>query len=328
VAADGTVYYVTGGNTFQMAVPGSPTTSTPVSLGPTRASHLVALALDPLGRIILADAGNGAFRLWRVSLPNYFEVLLSLDGRPSRVAVDPATSTIYVVLDGTRVSRVTADRQLVRVAGSGVDGAPVTGGAATDSPMRVSSIAVSPEGQILMADASNGFVVKVDGDAGNLYVSDLQAERIRRIDGTYGSDVVPDGYPATSGPVWNPTSLAADGAGNLFILVNDYPRLRKIDSGGSYVPLGVDPIALAACGQFNLTALATDSSGAVYIGNDAGVGAQALVCKIDPSGAITFVTGATPDYCTTPSSMAVDGSGNVFFSDTFYDRVRRYSPLP
>ena len=81
----------------------------------------------------------------------------------------------------------------------------------------------------------------VDG-AGNLYIADPGNNRIRKVDasgtittvaGNGTPDFAGDGGPASSAQLYYPTSVAVDGAGNLFIADYGNHRIRKVDASGT-----------------------------------------------------------------------------------------------
>jgi len=79
--------------------------------------------------------------------------------------------------------------------------------------------------------------------AGNLYIIDVN--RLRKVDasgkittfaGGVGNFNLGDGGPATSAQLLNPTGVAADTAGNVFIADAQHYRLREVYSGSQFPP--------------------------------------------------------------------------------------------
>ena len=74
-----------------------------------------------------------------------------------------------------------------------------------------------------------------------VYVADQDYSVVRRVDTTTGNEIVVagvgslgfsgDGGPATAAALYNPTGVALDGAGNLFILDQANSRIRRVDAG-------------------------------------------------------------------------------------------------
>jgi sugar lactone lactonase YvrE len=135
----------------------------------------------------------------------------------------------------------------------------------------------------------------LDG-AGNLYLSDWSHNRVRKVspDGIIttvaGSgpttseapgDYAGDGGPATAARLYRPTGLAIDAAGNLFIADTGNHRIRKVSPDG----------------------IITTVAGSGPTGPDKGVAAG------DGGPAIAATLRG-------PQGLAVDGSGNLFLTDT------------
>ncbi len=190
---------------------------------------------------------------------------------------------------------------------------------------------------------------------GNVYIGDGVNNRVRMIDmtglistiaGTGTASLSGDGGPATAATFYGITGLAIDAGGNIYVADQDNQRIRKIStvgivtciagsgpsgiSGGGYSGDG-GPATLA---RLNYpTNVAVDASGNVYIADQY----NNRVRKIDAGGTITTIGGngtsgysgdgaaATAAQLNHPSGVAVDGSGNVYFSDDLNHRVRKIS---
>jgi uncharacterized protein (TIGR03437 family) len=122
--------------------------------------------------------------------------------------------------------------------------------------------------------------------AGNLYIADANNNRIRRVsngvittvagNGMFGFNG--DSIPATSAQLWDPSAVAVDSAGNLYIADSNNNRIRKVSSGvmttvaGYGMPGFSGDNGPAASAQLNRpTGVAVDASGELFIadsGND------------------------------------------------------------
>lgn len=177
--------------------------------------------------------------------------------RPSGLAVD-SQGDLFIADNGSvRVREVrAADQFIVTIAGNGHMGFSGDEGPATDATLSGPvGVAVDPSGNVFVSDTSNdyqGLVTIVPTQPNN---------RIRMVDtggiihtvagsGTGGGEVG-DGGPGTSAQLNEPQNLAADGAGNIYVL--DYgnnkvrrltPASLRIESAASfaYGPVAADSI--------------------------------------------------------------------------------------
>jgi sugar lactone lactonase YvrE len=179
---------------------------------------------------------------------------------------------------------------------------------------------------------------------GNVYVADAGNNTIRKITaqgavstlaGTAGLAGSDDGA-GTAARFSGPTSVATDGAGNIFVADTGNNAIRIVTPAGT-----VGTFAGAAAG-FNLAyyyyiptvgeyvqgygTVATDLAGNVYVG-DCG---NFIVRKITPAGVVTTFAGqaGVPGYVDTlpgqpdsalfgcPAGLATDSGGDVYVADT------------
>jgi PKD repeat protein len=126
----------------------------------------------------------------------------------------------------------------------------------------------------------------------NLYIADTSNHRIRKVDvngiittvaGTFGAGFSGDGGPATQATLNTPYGVAVDSIGNLYIADTQNRRIRKVDVNGI------------------ITTVA--GNGVPGYSGDGGPATQA---------SFNF-----------PISVAVDGIGNFYISDSFDSRIRK-----
>jgi sugar lactone lactonase YvrE len=153
---------------------------------------------------------------------------------PTGILVVPAgtaqpAGTIYVTdcfFFGTAVNRVRKidpSGKITTVAGTGVAGFNGDGLAATATQLSCpSDVALDPAGNLVIADAGNNRVRRIDRTTG--IVSTIAG------DGTSGYGK--DGVVATSTPVNNPTGVAFDSSGRLIIAESTHARVRRVNTAG------------------------------------------------------------------------------------------------
>jgi uncharacterized protein (TIGR03437 family) len=193
-----------------------------------------------------------------------------------------------------------------------------------------------------------GYIGGITSDAdGNIYFSSGsslfkldQTGTLNRIAGNGRPGYSGDGGPALSAQLLSPTGIAVDVAGNVF--AGDSERIRRIAPSGI-----VTTVAGAGSGKFagdggpavaagfTPSGVAVDSAGNIFIA-DIGAG---RIRKVTPDGIITTIAGngtccspgdggpATAAAIPFPTSIAVDGQGNVFVASIAdVQRVRKISP--
>jgi len=194
--------------------------------------------------------------------------------------------------------------------------------------------------------------------AGNVYVSDDGANRVRKIapDGTTttlagnGSPGLQDGTGGPSGTAqFNIPGAGLEFSGLCYdrvgarLLVADTGNhaIRAIDSAGNVTTLagnGTPGFTDAKGGAARFTApggCAVDGNGNILVADSA----NCSIRKIDPSGNVTTLSGngayASHDgsggrsgsaSVNFPQAVAVDAQGIVYVTDTFDDLIRRIAP--
>jgi len=192
----------------------------------------------------------------------------------------------------------------------------------------------------------------MEADAnGNLYITDTQNHRVRKVDstgrittfaGTGTAGYSGDNGPATSARLNNPHGVAVDAAGNVYIADSPNQRIRKVSPTGIITTVAGtgsrgyngDNIQATAARLNYPKGVEVGPDGALYIG-DAN---NHRVRRVDLStGVITTVAGsgaagatgdgglATAARLNTPRNVAFASNGDMYIADDLNYKVRRVS---
>ncbi len=254
--------------------------------GPATSARLSfpgGVAVDSAGSVYIADAGNNRIR--KVAGGTITTVagdgLMSFGGDngpatsaqlndPNGVALD-STGNLYIADWGNNRIRKVSNGLIATVAGGGFSN---SGGPATSAQLsNPQSVAVDSAGNLYIAETgdirevSNGTItakveagvygaprgVAVDS-AGNVYVADTVQERIFRVtngaiaavagNGTQGYSG--DGGPATSAQLNQPSGVAVDSAGNVYVADTSSNRIRLLTPGTAPAISTIAPIYSSA----------------------------------------------------------------------------------
>jgi uncharacterized repeat protein (TIGR03803 family) len=258
------------------------------------------VAVDGSGNLFLTDERNN--RLYKVDTNGIIWTVagngaqgFSGDGGPATsaelywplgLALDASSNLFFADYKNSRVREI-ANGVIWTVAGNGVAGYSGDGGPATSAELW------GPAG--VAVDAS-----------GNLFISDFDANVVRRVDtngiittvaGTGNLGYSGDGGPATSASLTYPLGVAADNFGNLFIADSGNSRIRCVNSSGV------------------ISTVAGSATNGIVWNMTGWIGASTFG---DPD----YVGPATNASLGYPGAVAVDGSGNLFIADSWNSRIR------
>ena len=309
------------------------------------------VAVDGTGNIYITDQGNNRIRKVTASTGIITTVagngILGYGGddsaatsaklfNPVGVAVDGAGNIYIADVSNHRIRKVTALTGIIStVAGNG------TGAYGGDDSAATLAKLFSPSG------------VTLDG-SGNIYIADASNFRIRKITVSTGiiSSVAGngtasyrgDGSAAIMANLYNPTGVAVDGSGNIYIADFYNQRVRKITASTGVISTVAGNGTQAYGGDNSLATLANltrpsgvavDGLGNIYIADSKNHRIRKVTAT---TGIISTVAGsetggfggyggddsaATSAKLKDPQGVAVDGSGNIYIADASNHRIRK-----
>jgi sugar lactone lactonase YvrE len=279
-------------------------------------------SLTPVGKLTVF-AGNGSF-----GLPRPGPATKSALAGPTGVALDAHGDLFIADHANNMVEEVTPGGKLSVVAGTGKPGVP-TPGPATKSPLNApSGVALDAHGDLFIADSNNNVVEEVT-PAGKLSV----------VVGN-GHAAPPTPGPATKSALDDPSGLAVDAHGNLFVAdynnntvakVTPAGKLSVVVGNGHGGPPTPGPATKSALN--NPSGVALDAHGDLFIADSN----NNVVEEVTPAGKLSVVAGngtlgpptpgpATKSGLQGPSGVALDGHGDLFVADWANNVVEEVSP--
>jgi len=225
----------------------------------------------------------------------------TLDGTGG-VAVDTSRNVFFAETD-SRVRRIDAvSTTITTVAGNGITGFSGDNGPATSAELGPwpSSVTLDALGNLFVTDTYND-VVRVVFCANSAIPctppAGLAAGDIATVAGNTNQSFAGDGGPATNAALHYPTGVAVDVSGNLFIADNVNQRIREVFCVNSAIPC--NPPAGLAAGDIITVA----GNGTMGFSGDGGP--------------------ATNAELNNPTTVVLDGFGNLFIADQGNERIRR-----
>lgn len=315
-----------------------------------------SVAVDATGNIFVVDFGNQRIRKitpagavttvagGSIGFEDGSGAAARFTG-PSGVAVDSSGNIVVVDLGNERIRKIVPDGAVSTLAGSGVkgfqDGSSAAaefafGRGAVNSVLRSSlhpirldlkylfypaGVAIDPHGNVIVADFSNHRIRKIT-PAG--VVSTLAGSGINGFRDGRGADA----------QFTDPSGLAVDAAGNVYVADEGNNRIRKIAPDGVVTTLagtGARGFRDGAAAQAQFAApmgIAVDPSGDILVA-DSG---NHRIREITPAGIVTSLTASTSGargpggadaLFQLPTGVAVDARGDVYVADAAANQIQR-----
>ena len=208
------------------------------------------------------------------------------------------------------------------IAGNGVFGFGGDGGAGTSAQLNnPNGLAVDTAGNVYIADVYNNRIRKVAASTG--IITTIAGNGVQGFSG--------DGNAGTNAQFNNPTGVAVDTAGNVYIADQANQRVRKVTAstgiittiaGNGVIGFSGDGSAGTGAQLASPLGVAVDAAGNVYI---ADTGFNHIRKVAANTGIITTIVGGSNGGSGTqlsfPRSVAVDAAGNVYIVDIGNNRV-------
>ncbi len=302
-----------------------------------RFSSPTSVAIDAQGNMFVADYRN--FRIRKITVGSNIvstyagvgqgggdwsegiAATSSVVSYPNHVAMDAQGNLTYSLSYACTIRKVDATSNLVNsVAGS------------------VNTCTYSGDGGLATAAGLGSIGGYAYDTQGNLYISDATTHRIRKVDASSGiittiAGTGTAGYDASqttaaSSPLNKPAGIAIDPQGGIFFSDAGNNRVRHIDASGNlsdalstglYNPQGlaIDGNTLYIADSYNIRILAYNTiqhTVTVWAGNGNFPAPRTEPANNSVASAIAIGI---------PADLAIDGKGNLFFTDQSNHRIRK-----
>ena len=301
------------------------------------------VAVDGSGNVYVADFGNNTIR--KMTSGAVVTTLAGLAGTapgstdgtgtaarfysPYGVAVDGSGNVYVADFANNSLRKVTSGGVVTTLAGLAANYGSTDGTGTVARFHGPYGVTVDSSGNVYVADYNNCVIRKVTSGGAATTLAGLDFSGV----GVPGST---DGTGSLA-RFSNPSGVAADGSGNVYVADTANNTIRKVTSGGVVTTLvGVAGTSGSSDGSgsaasFNLpTGVAVDGSGNIYVADTS----NHTIRKVTSGGVVSTLAGLAGSSGSTdatgnaarffgPTSVAVDTSGNVYVADTKNHTIRK-----
>ncbi len=220
---------------------------------------------------------------------------------------------------------------ITTIAGTGTAGFSGDGGSATAAMIRgVNGLCIDKNQNLYISDANNNRIRKID-----------RSGIISTISGTGTGGFSGDGGQATLAKIYLPMDIGIDLIGNLYIADGQNKRIRKVDTFGIISTIAGTGVATysgdgipATAANLGAYKIAIDTLGNIFAADS-----NQRIRMIDVSGIIHTITGtgaggysgdggrADSAQINAPSGISIDNCGNIYFGDVLNNRIRKITAV-
>ncbi len=341
VAPDGTISTILGTGSSSHSGDGGPATSaavptpTAVAVAPTGeiyvasyGSHRIRV-IDPGTGIVTTFTGNGTSGV----APNGTAITGAAVRNPMGVAIDPGGDLVFAAPVNNLV-RSTAGGVIRTIAGGPSPGSRIFNGDGPGLSTILSvprGISISPEGDIVFADAGSNRVRRILPDG-----------RVVTLAGNGSNTYNGSGLPGLATGIYSPYDVAHGPNGTIYLTEVSGNRVRRIESDGTVSLLAGDGVAgfsgdggPALLGRFaSPRGIAVAGDGTVYIADYS----NQRIRRIAPDGTLSTFAGtgtagfsgdggpAVAAELNNPNDIALGPDGSLYIADLSNNRIRRVTP--
>ncbi|MEI6950816.1 IPT/TIG domain-containing protein [Paraflavisolibacter sp. H34] len=293
-------------------------------IGTAKFSNPADVAVDGQGNIYVADHGN--FRVRKITPAGTVTTLAGrstygfTDGpgsvaqffTPAGLAVD-GTGTVYVAdIFNNCIRKITPAGVVSTLAGNTTPGFTDGEGSAARF-YKPGNLALDARGNVYVSDHENNSIRKISPGGVVSTLAGNGTERPGFADGT-----------GSAARFNNPSGIAVDGQGTVYVADLGNHRIRKISPSGNVSTLAGSGVPGFADGAgstarfFHPAGLAIDAKGNVYVADNF----NHRIRKITPGGLVTTVAGGSDQFYQ-PTGIALDLLGNIYTTEFWKSRIAR-----